>query len=131
VIVTTELAHTKCWCGTPFMVPTDLLKAAHNGGHEIYCPHGHKMQWKETETDRMRRDRDRLAQRLAERDDEIARQRRLREETERRLAATKGVVTRIRNRVGHGVCPCCTRSFGNLQRHMKTQHPDWVAEAAE
>jgi hypothetical protein len=40
-------------------------------------------------------------------------------------------VTKIKNRVGHGVCPCCTRSFQNLARHMASEHPTFAAEAAE
>jgi hypothetical protein len=48
---------------------------------------------------------------------------------ERRRAAMKGQVTRIKNRVGKGVCPCCRRHFVNLQRHMQGQHPDWAPES--
>lgn len=36
----------------------------------------------------------------------------------------KGVVAKIKKRVGRGVCPCCNRHFANLQRHMETQHPE-------
>lgn len=43
----------------------------------------------------------------------------------RQLSAARGQVTRIKNRVGNGVCPCCNRSFGNLHRHMQTKHPGW------
>jgi hypothetical protein len=120
-----------CECGCYFGVPAGFTAERRKDKRSFYCPNGHAMSYTESEADKMRRERDRLAQQVAQRDDEIARQRLLREETERRLTATKGVVTRIRNRVGHGVCPCCTRTFGNLQRHMKTQHPDYVAEAAE
>lgn len=49
-------------------------------------------------------------------------------QNERRLAATKGVVTRIKNRVGKGVCPCCKRTFPNLGAHMSEKHPDWAPE---
>lgn len=52
-------------------------------------------------------------------------EREARERTERRLIARKGVNTRLRNRIKNGVCPCCTRTFMNLQRHIKTQHPDF------
>ena len=45
--------------------------------------------------------------------------------TQRRLAATQGVVTRTKNRVSKGVCPCCNRHFTNLQRHMASKHPDY------
>ena len=37
----------------------------------------------------------------------------------------KGVLAKERKRVGNGICPCCNRSFSNLQRHMHTQHPDY------
>lgn len=46
----------------------------------------------------------------------------------RRLTAQRGATKRIKNRVAHGVCPCCTRSFTNLRRHMDTKHPDYTAE---
>lgn len=30
-----------------------------------------------------------------------------------------------------GVCPCCSRSFENLQRHIASQHPTFGAETPE
>src|SRR5690606_15231496 len=30
-----------------------------------------------------------------------------------------------RQRFANGVCPCCNRSFTNVARHMRTQHPDY------
>jgi hypothetical protein len=41
----------------------------------------------------------------------------------------KGVKTRMANRIKHGVCPCCNRTFLNLQRHMTTQHPSFNMSA--
>lgn len=125
-----------CWkCGCEVWLPDNLYAAARHGAGTIsfFCAYGHNAVFAEgeTETDKLRRERDRLAQRIAEKDDEIKRQRELREGTERQLSATRGVVTRIKNRVGHGVCPCCNRTFGNLAGHMMTQHPDYAAEAAE
>ena len=35
----------------------------------------------------------------------------------------KGALAKERKRVGNGVCPCCNRTFVNLQRHMVTKHP--------
>lgn len=49
---------------------------------------------------------------------------------QREASAARGVVTRIKNRVGNGVCPCCNRSFTNLQRHMHTKHPDFKNESS-
>jgi hypothetical protein len=37
------------------------------------------------------------------------------------------VATRIRNRIAAGVCPCCTRTFKNVARHIKDKHPTYVA----
>lgn len=49
--------------------------------------------------------------------------------TRKRLSAQFGENTKLRNRVKNGVCPCCTRSFTNLRRHMATKHPEFQAEA--
>ena len=122
-------------CKCPVWLPDELYDAAKHGAGKIdfYCAYGHSMVFVvgETEAEKLRRERDRLAQRIAERDDEIKRQREMREATERQLSATRGVVTRIKNRVGHGVCPCCNRTFGDLARHMMSKHPTYTAEAAE
>lgn len=118
-------------CGCYFGVPAGFTEQRRKDKNTFYCPNGHPMSYTESELDRVRRERDRLAQRVAQRDDEIAHQRQRREETERRLAATRGVVTRIKNRIGHGICPCCNRTFSDLSRHMATKHPTFAAEAAE
>lgn len=122
-------------CKCDVWIPDALYEAAQRGKGVInfHCAYGHSMVFcvGENEETKLRRERDRLAQRIAEKDDEIKRQREWREETERKLSATRGVVTRIKNRVGHGVCPCCNRTFGDLSRHMATKHPTYAAEAAE
>lgn len=46
--------------------------------------------------------------------------------TEHQLRAQKGAKTKLKKRIANGVCPCCDRSFTNLQRHMKHMHPDYV-----
>lgn len=45
---------------------------------------------------------------------------------ERSAAAQRGVLTRLKNRVAAGVCPCCHRSFKQLSEHMKMKHPDYT-----
>jgi hypothetical protein len=53
-------------------------------------------------------------------------------EAERRSkAAYKGQLTKVRRKVANGSCPCCNRHFENLQRHMQTKHPEYVAESNE
>ena len=122
----------KCRC--EMWIPQNLEQAARRSSKiEFFCAYGHGQIFAEGESEetKLRRERDRLAQRVAERDDEIRRQRERREAAERRTAAARGQVTKIKNRVGHGVCPCCNRTFENLHRHMTTQHPTFTAEAAE
>ncbi len=47
------------------------------------------------------------------------------ENAEYRRRAAVGQVTKIKNRISKGVCPCCNRTFANLARHMESQHPDY------
>lgn len=128
MITTVTLSQTKCWCGTPFAVPQDLLKAGTDGGHTIYCPHGHKCTWGDTEADRLRRERDRLKQDQARLEDEtrLANIRAF-EATERAKKAERAK-KRIEKRTSAGTCPCCNRTFGNMAEHMKHQHPEFVAD---
>lgn len=121
----------KCKCEVS--LPEELYNSArHSKEISFHCAYGHSMHFPQglSEEEKLRRERDRLAQRVAERDDEIRAQRERAEAAERRGAAARGQVTKIKNRVGHGVCPCCNRTFENLARHMTSQHPAF-AEAAE
>jgi hypothetical protein len=96
----------------------------------ITCPNGHPWVYAagESDFDKLRRERDRLTQRIAEKDDEIAHQKLLREEAEKSAAARKGVITRLKNRASAGVCPCCNRTVLQMARHMATKHPGFKAE---
>lgn len=49
-----------------------------------------------------------------------------RDRNERRRRAEKAAKTRLRNRVANGVCPCCSRHFTNLERHIQSQHPEFT-----
>jgi len=83
-----------------------------------HCPNGHSLIFTESVAEKLRRERDRLAQRVAEKDDEIALQR-------KQLIASKGQVTRLQKRAKAGTCPCCNRTFSNMARHMQTKHPEF------
>lgn len=115
-------------CGIEFQVPEHWHRVRKETGDEFYCPNGHCRVYRESDLDKMRRERDRLAQQIAQRDDEIKRQRELREAAERREVAQKAVATKLRKRASAGVCPCCNRTFLALQRHMQSKHPAFIAE---
>lgn len=46
-------------------------------------------------------------------------------EVEAALSKEQASKARLKKRIKNGVCPCCTRSFTNVQRHMATKHPDY------
>lgn len=121
-----QLEEKKCpVCGILYGVDADVMAykwSRRSGGDDNgwYCPNGHYLVYTETEADRLKRERDRLAQQIAQRDDEI-------NELNKRLSAQRGQVTRLRNRAKAGLCPCCNRHFTNLERHVATKHPDFQA----
>lgn len=127
-----------CNCGVTYFMPKELQERRRKDAQLFYCPNGHGQRYSKSEADQLRA---KLAQ--AEKDrqnaikqkewaEESARQSRESMRTaERRLTAAKGQQTRLRNRIKNGVCPCCTRHFDNLQRHIATKHPDFKPEATE
>lgn len=104
-------------CGISFAIPETYRKARQENGGSWYCPNGHSRIYRESDVDRLTRERDAArVSREAARDQAAA--------AERRAAAARGQVTKIRKRVANGVCPCCHRTFANVARHMATKHPD-------
>lgn len=97
-------------------------------GGSFCCPNGCKRTFAESEAQRLRKKlaatEARLDRTKAARDYEA----REREAADRRASAARGQVTKIKNRVKNGVCPCCSRHFTNLQRHIETKHPGWTAD---
>lgn len=120
-------------CKTFHSVPPHLDKAAQERREtiNIYCPNGHSWVFKSklqiSEEDEIRQERDRLRQKIAEKDDEIKLQKELRKYEEHRVIAYKGIVTKTKKRLSGGACPCCNRTFSNLASHMKTKHKDYAA----
>lgn len=49
-------------------------------------------------------------------------------EAQREIEAGRKKAALLRKRASAGSCPCCTRNFVNLARHMKTKHPDYAKE---
>lgn len=114
-------------CGVEYFVPERVWEEQRKNGGFHHCINGHSQGWGkgQTEIDKLRQERDRLRQREAQKDDEIARQKRLRDMERRTASAYKGQVTKLRKRAKHGVCPCCNRTFQNLARHMDAKHPSF------
>lgn len=116
-------------CGISYAVPKDWHEQKVRTNGSFYCPNGCSRKFcGETEEDKLRRENQRLKQNEAYLHDRIrAKDERLDQE-KHKVTAYKGHVTRIKNRVSHGVCPCCNRTFQDLARHMATKHKDYKKE---
>lgn len=120
-------------CGVRFGMEDEFRKARltnRGPNNPFYCPNGHRQYFTgKSDADRERDRAEQLQRQLTAAEERAKRQRELREQAERQAAAARGQVTKIKKRVGNGICPCCNRTFSDLQRHMHTKHPEFKAEA--
>lgn len=118
---TTTLVAVTCGaCGIPFGMSREYYDRRQQDKGNWHCPNGHSRHFLgETEEARLRAQLE-----SARRDAEHQRQQRTIEERKNR--ALRGELTKTKKRVAVGVCPCCNRTFENLARHMKGQHPDFA-----
>lgn len=112
-------------CGVEFCVLDFFQTRRREDKRSFFCPNGHSMVYCESEADKLRKELD-----IAKKDADWQRQRRQqvekdREAVQRRLTAQFGENTKLRRRIGNGVCPCCHRTFKQVQRHMMNKHPDY------
>lgn len=119
-------------CKTTFAMSDSVHTAALERREKMsfFCPNGHSQVYVsgETEADELRRERDRLKQEQAYLNDRLTEAESGKRLAERRAAAAKGQVTKLKKRAAAGVCPCCNRTFSDLQRHMHSKHPGFLSE---
>lgn len=108
-------------CGTEFAVPAKFDDEKRANGAAFYCPNGHSRVYRESQVDKLRRERDRLQQDMARVEDE-------KREAERRAILAEKREQRLKKRAAAGSCPCCKRSFSNMARHMKDKHPEFLGD---
>ena len=118
-IQVTLIHETCCNCATNFAMDNNLKQRLKETGDTFYCPNGHAQRYTETEATRLKRQNQSLESNLrwAKIDAQNAKY---------SHAATKGKLTKLKNRIANGVCPCCNRTFANISRHMAGQHPDYL-----
>ena len=123
----TTHVSTGC-CGCHFRMESAMYESLCESHKIFYCPKCGERRHFGGQTDKERAEAAaKRAQELLERERaETARLRESRAKVERQLSAQRGATKRVKNRVKNGVCPCCTRSFGNLAAHMKTKHPTYA-----
>lgn len=107
-------------CGVLFGITGEYEQRRRADTRNFFCPNGHTMSWHESEADRLRKQLVQAQREAANRSEDLSIER-------ASHAATKGQLTKAKKRIANGMCPCCNRSFVQLQRHMASQHPDYVA----
>jgi hypothetical protein len=119
VLKTIVLVETDCAvCDVVFAVPTSLQTTLKQTGERFFCPRGHGLSYADNEVTQLRKQVDGLRTKLVHAEDQ-------RQATVRELQQARADADRQRKRVAAGVCPCCKRTFANVARHMKGQHPEF------
>lgn len=116
---TVRLVDESCVsCGTPYAVEATLWQKLKDYGGRFYCPNGHSQSYTTPELQKAQQRIKSLEAWSKTQENQI-------QQEKYQHAATKGKLTKFKNRVAAGVCPCCNRTFQNLQRHMTGQHPNY------
>jgi len=116
-------------CNIPFAVSEEYERRLRESHDPFYCPRGHCISFGgESETERLKRHLVISQRKVQQAKDDATFHETRRRAVEKSLVATRVVVTRTQNRLKHGLCPCCNRTFVELQKHMRSQHPEYGAE---
>src|SRR4051812_12064523 len=115
-------------CQEPFGIERSTRQVLLRTHQSFFCPHGHSQVYAEgdSEETKLRRERDRLKQQMAYKDDQLREARERAEKERHRANGYKGHATRITKRAKAGVCPCCNRTFKQLAAHMANKHPQFT-----
>lgn len=135
-VTVTLVVETCCNCHVVFAMPSDLVTRRRDDHNYFYCPNGHGQHYTgETEAQKLARelkarnaDLDRAKTQLRNKDEAINSLETQTIALGRKLAARKGVTTRLKRRLVNGQCPCCSRKFKDLKTHMATEHPSFDLE---
>lgn len=123
--------HVCITCGVVYTIPQAVIANQRKEGGYHTCCNGHSQGWgkEQSENEKTRRERDQLRQKLAEKDDEIRAKEREAAAALTNLASERAKAAKVKKRASAGICPCCNRTVGQMARHMKSKHPQFVAEA--
>lgn len=120
MVISKTLKEIECGeCTIDFAIPEIMYHKRLQDGRTFFCPAGHQISWSDNENDRLR-------ETIKEKEQQLERTARFLSATEHRNQKLLKEQKRVARRVTNGVCPCCNRTFINLQRHMKTKHPEKI-----
>lgn len=120
------IVATSCGsCHIRFGLQKDFMEERQRDGHHFHCPNGCRLSWSENDATRAKKESDRLRILNASLMQDVERARSARKVAERQASAARGLLTKAKNRINKGICPCCNRYFRELHRHMQDKHPEW------
>lgn len=114
----TMVVEVCCNCGIVFGMPSNLNRVLRDDPDKwFYCPNGHSQHYSKSATQRKLEETKKL---LEDAQNRLAQERTSKIQIENLLDKERKKLKRVQK----GVCPCCTRSFTNLKKHMATKHPE-------
>lgn len=131
---TVEIESVHCGadnCDALVVMPAKVMQAFRDSHKTWYCYRGHPRHFPgESKEERLKQKLENTEKMLRSqiKRTEWAQEAERKAELSRR--ATKGQLTKTKNRIKNGVCPCCNRTFVDLGRHMAGQHPDYGKDKA-
>ena len=129
--VGTLIIEECCECHVPFGMTQAMNDLMRRTGKLFYCPNGHPQLYTESTEQKLRKEVEDAKAQAKRFEVKMMVEQSERKHTEHKLRATKGVITRTKNRIARGVCPCCNRQLVNIAQHMSKQHPDYAGPESE
>ncbi|MFI4977558.1 MAG: hypothetical protein ACHQC8_02605 [Solirubrobacterales bacterium] len=117
-------------CHIPFGLPASMQRSRAEDGKTFYCPNGHVIWYVEDENSRLKRQLAEAEEKANWRLARLNEERDAHSHTTHQLHGTQGALVKVKRRVSRGICPCCTRTFSNLQKHLEDMHPQYVKDTA-
>lgn len=112
-----ELWVSDCFtCGVIFAMTSEHEERLRESHATFYCPNGHTMWFKPGKSDEQKLKEAKVRETALQ--DQLT-------SAIHDAEATRVALLRDRERFANGVCPCCNRTFQNVLRHMKGEHPDY------
>jgi len=107
-------------CGIPFFAPTKWLNKKMESNGSFNCPNGcNRVFVGKTEADKLKDELRAMSERAIKKEEEL-------QNKWLDALGEKNKLEKQLKKVHNGTCPCCKRSFQNLERHMQSKHPELV-----
>jgi len=115
-------------CGRTFAMTSTMENHYRNNKKAFACPYckGTQGFYGKNEEERLKDKVKMLRDEVNFSNNQISKEREKTKYAKRQTAYQKGVITKIKKRVKHGICPCCNRTFKQLAAHMKNKHPEYM-----